>query len=152
MKKNLVVMVVMVVSLAFAGINAYAQGCCGGGGFGAKKGWGTDPATDPVYQQFLEDTEELRKAIATDQIELNTLMSSENPDKEQAKEIAARIGENKQKLVALKIESGLGGPGAGGGCGGCGGYKRGCGGGPQGGGYGYCGSCGGPPPAPGAAQ
>ncbi len=160
MKKNVVVMVVMVVGMAFAGINAYAQGCCGsGGGYGAQKGWGSDPATDPVYKQFLEDSEEIRKEIDMDRAELNAVMSSENPDKELAKEIAGRLMENKQKLVALKIDSGFGGPGAGGGCGSCGGYKRGCGGGPNAydgprGGYGYggCGSCGGPAPVPDAAE
>ncbi|GAB4334619.1 MAG: hypothetical protein Kow0089_03960 [Desulfobulbaceae bacterium] len=144
MKKNVVVMLVLVAGLVFTGSTVFARGCCGGGGYGAAKGWGTDPASDPVYQQFLEDTAQIRKDIATDQAELNALMAGENPDKEQARELAGRIAENRQKLAALARENGFG-PGAGacGGCGGGRGYNRGCYGGQvgYGGGPANCPNC-----------
>ena len=134
MKKNVVVMLIAAISLAIGVANVQAR-------------WNNDPANDPVYQQFLEDTADIRKEIAMDNAELKALLAGDNPDTYKARELSAQIADNKQKLAELASANGFGrgggcgGPkyGRGGGCGsGCGGagYK----GGPGAGGPATCGS------------
>ena len=98
MKKNLVVMVVVAFSMALAVVSVQAR-------------WDTDPANDPVYKQFLEDTADIRKDIAMDRAELNALMANENRDPEKERDLSASISDNEQKLLKLARLNGSGGSG-----------------------------------------
>jgi hypothetical protein len=134
MKRSALVMLFLTVSLAIGFASVHA-------------GWNTDPANDPVYQQFLQDTADIRKEIAMDRAELNALLAGENPDTYKARELSARISDNQQKLAELASANGFG---RGGSCGGSRGGRGGCGGGCAGaansnpgsgaGGNGTCGS------------
>ena len=117
MKKNVFVMMVVAISLVVAGLNVQAAR------------WNDDPANDPVYQQFMEDTADIRKEIAMDRAELNALLAGENPDTYQAREISSRIADNQQKLAEIASANGFGPGNRGGGCGGPRNGRGGCGGG-----------------------
>ena len=103
MKKKVIMMMFVAVSLVVAAVNVQAR-------------WGNDPANDPVYQQFIEDTADIRKEIAMDSAELRAMLAGENPDTYKARELSARIADNKQKLAELASANGFG-RGGGGGCG-----------------------------------
>lgn len=105
MKKKIFVVMVVAAGLVVSALNVQAAR------------WNDDPSSDPVYQQFLEDTSDIRKEIAMDQAELNAMLAGENPDTYKARELSARISDNKQKLAELASANGFG-PGNRGGCGG----------------------------------
>ena len=114
MKKNVVVTLLVTVCLAIAVANVQAR-------------WNNDPANDPVYQQFIEDTADIRKEIAMDSAELDALLAGDNPDTYKARELSARIADNQQKLAEMASANGFG-PGNRG-CGGPRAGRGGCGGG-----------------------
>lgn len=142
MKKNFAVLFFVAIGLIIATANVQAR-------------WNDDPANDPVYQQFLQDTADIRKDIAMDRAELNALLAGENPDAVKARELSARIADNQQKLAELASANGFG-PGNRGGCGGPRVARGSCGGGCAGpvgnvagpGGYGTCGTPGCPNAVP----
>lgn len=113
MKKNVFVMVAVAVTLVIAALNVQAAR------------WNDDPASDPVYQQFLQDTADIRKEIAMDQAELQALLAGENPDTYKARDLSAQISDNKQKLFEIARANGF--AGGGGGCGGPKGGRASCG-------------------------
>lgn len=147
MKKSIVALtMVMAVSMSLAAAGVFARG------------WNADPASDPVFTKFLEETVDIRKAIAIDRAELNALMAGENPDAKRVRELSTTLADNQEKLSEIARANDLGAPGIG--VGGCGGRSAGrgscgsCAGGPNGsfgpgtGGYGSCGT----PRCPGAAS
>lgn len=128
-KRGIALLLVLAIGVAFAAANVSARGYCGGpgGGYGAR-GWNINPADDPVYQKFMEESADLRKSLAVDRAELNALMAGENPDPAKAGELAGKIAENQIKLREMANASGFG-PRGGGGYAGCNG---------PGAGYGAC--------------
>ena len=119
---GIVLTLLMAVSVSLVAVNVFA-------------GWNSDPASDPAFTKFLEDTAEIRKEIAIDRAELDAIMAGENPDPARARELSTSIADNQEKLAEFARENGIGAPGvgAGGGCGNRGGAR------------GSCGSCGGAP-------
>jgi hypothetical protein len=118
MKKNVVVLaLVLAVSMSLAVVHVYARG------------WSADPASDPVFTKFLDETADIRKEIALDRAELNALMAGENPDAKRVRELTASITDNKEKLAEIARANDLGAPGTGGygGCGNRAGGRGGCG-------------------------
>ena len=80
MKKNVVALtLVLAVSMSLAAVHGFARG------------WSADPAGDPAFTKFLEETADIRKEIALDRAELNALMAGENPDAKRVRELSASI-------------------------------------------------------------
>lgn len=138
MKRTLVILT-LVAALGLVGAQAFAFGP--GSGCGGCPGAGAGTVDNPEqYQQFLDQTTDLRKQAALDRAELNAVMNQDNPDQAQAREIMARIWDAQEALRAKAAELGvsggagcLGGGGCGGGCGGASGMRsmRGPGNGPR---------------------
>jgi hypothetical protein len=123
MKKiGIVLTLVMAVSISLVAVDVFA-------------GWNSNPASDPAFTKFLEDTADIRKEMAIDRAELDAVMAGENPDPTRARELSTSIAENQEKLSEIARANDIGAPGVGAG-GGCGN---------RGGGRGSCGSCGGAP-------
>ncbi len=125
----------------------------------AARGWNSDPANDPAFSKFLEETADIRKEIAMDRAELNALMAGDNPDPVRVRDLTGSITDNQEKLSEMARAADIGAPGTGrGGCGGPRNGKGSCGtctsgqggfGGPgAGGGYGSCGTPGCPGSGP----
>ncbi len=142
-----VLTLVVAVSISFVAFDVFARG------------WNSNPADDPAFSQFLEDTVDLRKEISMDRAELNAIMAGENPDPQKVRDLTANIADNQEKLSEFASAAGIGAPGTGrGGCGGPRTASGGCGScasgqgkiaGPgAGGGYGSCGSPGCPGSGP----
>lgn len=126
MKKiGIVVSLIMAVSVSLVAVNGFA-------------GWSSDPASDPAFTKFLEDTADIRKEIAIDRAELDAIMAGENPDPARVRELSTTIADNQEKLSEFARVNGIGAPGVGAG-GGCGN---------RGAGRGSCGNCGGAPAGP----
>ena len=124
MKKiSIVLTLIMAVSVSLVAVNVFA-------------GWNSNPANDPAFTKFLEDTAEIRKVIAIDRAELNAIMAGENPDPARVRELSSIIAENQETLSEIARANDIGAPGVGAG-GGC--VNR-------GGARGSCGSCGGGAP------
>ncbi|MFW6054937.1 MAG: Spy/CpxP family protein refolding chaperone [Thermodesulfobacteriota bacterium] len=136
MKKTLIGIAAL---LAIGFIWTQAMAWYGGGhmGYGPQRGSGyyAGPVNDQAHQEFMEQTQDLRRKMAADRVELNTLYSRQNPDQERIRELTARLDENRATIQSLASEKGLartgrgyrGGPGLGRG------HMTGYGGGP-----GYC--------------
>lgn len=122
---GVVLTLVMAVSVSLVAVNVFA-------------GWNSNPANDPAFTKFLEDTADIRKEIAIDRAELEAIMAGENPDSTRARELSSNIADNQEKLAEIARANDIGAPGVGVG-GGCGN---------RGGGRGSCGSCGGAPAGP----
>ncbi len=148
MKKiKMALTLVLAAGMAFVTVNSFARG------------WNSDPVDDPAFAKFLEQTVDIRKAIAIDRAELNALMAGENPDPQRVRDLTATIADNQEKLSEIARASdlgvpapgkygGCGGPRSGrGGCGSCGSAPNAFGGQGPGGGYGSCGT----PGCPGAS-
>ena len=123
MKKiSIVLTLILAVSVSLVAVNGFA-------------GWNSNPASDPAFTKFLEDTAEIRKEIAIDRAELDAIMAGENPDPARVRELSTIIAENQETLSEIARANDIGAPGvgAGGGCGNRGGAR------------GSCGSCGGAP-------
>lgn len=139
MKKfGIVVTLVVAACMSLVAVNGFARG------------WSADPADDPAFSKFLEESADIRKEIAVDRAELNAIMAGENPDPVRVRELSTSIADNQQKLAEIAKANDIGAPGAGvgggcggrgagrGGCGGCGGWGNGSA--PETGGNGACGT------------
>jgi hypothetical protein len=124
----LVVIAVGLISLQQAsadknGNKGFGSGNCARGA-GSERTLTIDAEDQKKFYAFLEDTKEMRKALADRQLENQALMQSDNPDPAKAALLSNEIFDLRDQLLDRAGEAGIktnfGGPG-----GGCGG--RGCG-------------------------
>jgi zinc resistance-associated protein len=113
MKKAGIALAVL-VSLGL--IASQAQTARGGsywgcGMWGPSPGYSADVAQDPAYQQFLDETAQLRTDLAGKQAAYRALMAQADPDEKKAGSMAREIQELREQLRAKAQTSGLGPPG-----------------------------------------
>jgi zinc resistance-associated protein len=116
MKKPLVVTLatislVLIGSLALA---CWEDGYWGWGGPGRGHGGGYYSDVNPGYQNFLNDTANLREELAAKQGEYNALMTQSNPDPKRAAQLSQEIARLNEQL-RVKAQSFRPGPGSHGG-------------------------------------
>lgn len=96
MRKLLIVLAVT-ISLGLIASQVWAGPGCG---YWGRSGTGYYSNENPggSYQDFLNDTANLRNGLAARQGEYNALMAQPNPDPEKAGQLAREIGELEAKL------------------------------------------------------
>ena len=127
MKKSiLAVVMVVAVGLGFSAVSAFAGNC--GGPCGSGRGGSAVADNDADYQKFMEQTVDIRKAIAGDRAELNAIMAGANPDPKRVRELTEIMLTNQEKMVEMAKAANIDAPiGRGFGPGNCDGGGRGFG-------------------------
>ena len=122
MKKTIIALVV-VSSMAFAGLASAGMGGCMQGGMGScMQTANLDPVGKEKVDKFLADTTEIRKQLSVKHGEKMAMMRSEKPDPVAVGKVSGEIfdlhNNLRQKAAAAGVEQYMGRGGFGMGCGG----------------------------------
>jgi zinc resistance-associated protein len=124
MKKRLITLGGIVLVVTALAMPAFARGPGWGGGPCVQGGWGGGPGIncpnygggygqnltdeqkgqmDNLYKKFFDDTAQLRNQIWTKRGELQTLLSSPNPDPAKAKALQKELSDLKAKMAQERL-------------------------------------------------
>jgi hypothetical protein len=111
MKKGIIAVAMLaVLGLGFSAVSAFAWNCGGpGGGWNGRGGPGVE-YNDADYQKFMEQTADIRKAIALDRAELNAIMAGTNPDPKRVRELTESLTTSREKLAEMAKEANIDAP------------------------------------------
>lgn len=120
--KTGIVILSLAALLGLAATQAFATGPCGARPCAGTPctGAAVDQEAVEQYQQFLDQTADLRRQLALDSAELTAVMNQDDPDQGQVRALAERIYDAKEAIRAKADELGITGGGAicpGAGCG-----------------------------------
>jgi Spy/CpxP family protein refolding chaperone len=106
----------MIIGLSLVALLVVGAGSVLARGFGPGdcpfngQGWGNTAGMQENQRQFLEESLKLRQEMATQKIELRTLLAGENPDQARVQELRDSLGAKREQLgqIAAKHNVELG--------------------------------------------
>ena len=119
-KKKIVLGVVLISALAFAGLQSACAGPWGGGPdkWGGPRcgecdgsgNWGQqrlDDKSAQAHEAFLDETAEQRKAMVTKKAEMRAIMNNDNPDPKRIAELSGELFDLREQLHKTAREKGI---------------------------------------------
>ena len=109
--RKLVIMLAVVGIVGLAASQALAWGPWGQGGWCPMMGGYNGAYTGGAYQNFLNDTAQLRQELAAKQGEYNALMAQPSPDPKQTAQVSQEIARLQEQIQTKAQSSGIATPG-----------------------------------------
>ena len=94
--KRTIITLTLVVALGIFGAQAFAYGP--GSGAGCWGGNAANVENPEQYQQFLDQTTDLRRELALDHAELATIMHADNPDAARVRALTERVLDTQEAI------------------------------------------------------
>lgn len=108
--RKLIIAVAVVGIVGLAASQAFAWGPWGQGGW-CPMGGHYGASTGGAYQNFLNDTAQLRQELAAKQGEYNALMAQANPDPKQTAQVSQEIARLQEQIQTRAQSAGVAAPG-----------------------------------------